>query len=85
MTDERQEETTIDREKALSIAAGQANATQSMLVGVHNSCGEAVVANGIAQYVAQGAEGQDPRQHWNRWVSNLRDIYFTYAGMDKPV
>ena len=68
-----------------SIAAGQANAVQCALVGVHNTCGEAVVANGIAQYVMQGAGDRDKRQHWNEWVANLRDIYFAYVeGLGAP-
>lgn len=79
MSEEEQE-----HQSQVQIGTGQANAVQAMLVGAHNTCGEAVVANGIAQYVHRGAEGGDPREHWNQFVANLRDVYFAYAEMAKP-
>jgi hypothetical protein len=59
-------------------AVGIAAAVQAQLVGVHNTFGEDLVINGIAQYALIGGEDH-AREHWSSFVGKLRDVYFEIA------
>jgi hypothetical protein len=67
-----------EREITEGEAVGIAAAVQAQLVGVHNTFGEDLVINGIAQYVLIGGEDH-AREHWNAFVAKLREVYFTVA------
>lgn len=64
-----------------AILVGAASAARQMLCAMTEGFGEDITLNAIAHYVLVAAQANeaDPRDFWNQFVLNLRNVYFGAA------